>query len=410
MPYQGNKRPNYGRCGDCDYHGRIRFSLRAKCMKTLFSILIALLLAGCEPADDEQQLLEQAIQAHGGYDKLKVASTWIADIRRYQRGDSYVMTNYYRPGMVRLEQDIGEGKKSADVIGHPHCWGKHGPVIIACSAETRENDRPRVVMEMAAQLWPLQGPDWNLIGRSEEMADNGLKVDVLEALYLPLDSKTTIRFDQETHLLHSMSIDGVKGGEKGTHTHRFSDFDERCGVMMANHNVKSFEGQVWVEEDVLNLECGTVDESMFIRPAQVEEGHAEIQQEEEQALACIDDGGTRDELVHAADVAGVDIMGGWQTHLLSDERSRLCVAVPADTSSTTAGLIIRQSPASDYLSIYSLNSSRENVASLVETLQAEAAQSKHDIRWPIRVMVFDNDGMGLTGESIVQASAAIIRK
>ncbi|MBT6211665.1 MAG: hypothetical protein HOI35_16805 [Woeseia sp.] len=375
-------------------------------MRVFFTVFVALFLCGCTPADDKQQLLDQATEAHGGYDKLKAASTWIADIRRYQRGDSYVMTNYYRPGMVRLEQENADGEKSADVIGHPHCWGKHGPIVISCSDETRENDRPRVIMEMAVQLWPLQGSDWSLLTRSEEMA-GGLQIDVLEALYRPLDSKVTFRFDRKTQLLHSMSIHGVKGGELGTHTHEYSEFNEHCGVIMADHNVKSFEGRIWVEEDVLSLECGQVDEAFFVRPAQVAEGYIEEQSENGHVVACVDGRGTRDELATAVENAGIDILGGWQEHILNDEKSQLCVAVQADPDDTFDDLFIKHVPASDYLAIYSMSPSAENVEAMTTSLKSESLAREYDMRWPVRVMIFDNDGMGLTGETVVQVSAAV---
>lgn len=378
-------------------------------MRAFFTVVVALFLCSCEQTDDKQQLLDRAINAHGGYDKLRAASTWIADIRRYQRGDSYVMTNYYRPGMVRLEQENADGEKSADVIGHPHCWGKHGPIVISCSDETRENDRPRVIMEMAVQLWPLKGPDWSLLTRTEEAADR-LQIDVLEALYRPLDSKVTIRFDQNTHLLHSMSIDGIKGGELGTHTHEYSEFNEHCGVIMADHNVKSFQGRVWVEEDVLSLECEQVDEELFISPAQVAEGYIEEQSEDEHVIACVDGRETRDELVTAVAKARIDILGGLQEHLLNNKQSQFCVAVQAAPGDTFDDLFIKHVPASDYLAVYSLNPSRENVAAMATALQSESLSRNYDLRWPIRVMIFDNDGMGLTGEAVVQASAAVTRK
>lgn len=311
--------------------------------------------------------------------------------------------------MVRLEQDLADGERSADVIGHPHCWGKHGPMTIPCSVETRENDRPRVIMEMAVQLWPLQGEDWHLQEKSEEVAE-GKRLDTLEALYTPLNSRAVLRFHKDTKLLHSISIDGVKGGELGTHTHAYSNFVERCGAMMPDHNVKSFDGRVWVEEDVLQLECTPVEEALFVRPAQVKEGYFDVRQEEGQVVACIDGAETRDDLMIATEDVGVELLGGWQEHVLNSEQSQHCVAVVADDEGLIGSLRIKRMPASKYLSVYSPNFSQGSIAGLVDILRAEAKARGYEMQSPVRVMIFDNDGMGQTGESVAQVSVAIAKE
>jgi len=277
--------------------------------------------------------MDAAIEAHGGYEALRAASTWVAEVRRFQRGDSYVVTSYYRPGMVRMEQDLGDGERSADVIGDPHCWGMSGPASIPCSPETRENDRPRVVMEMAAQLWLLKGDDWLLLGA--EVSDlDGESVDLVTARYLPRDSEARFVLDGETHLLRSISVDGLKEGVLGTHLHTYSEYEEQCGVMMASHNEKSFEGATWVAEDVLQLTCQPVDEELFVRPPQVAEGTI---------------------------VASAEL-----------------------------------------LSLYSLEPYDESSSALAERLRAEAATRNLTPTGPIRVERYNNDGMGPTGELVVE--------
>lgn len=354
----------------------------------IFGLLIA--VAACEQPDDSQQLLDNVLEAHGGYEQLEAASTWVAEVRRYQRGDSYELRNYYRPGMVRLESDLGNGERSADVIGHPHCWGKNGPMTFPCSAETRENDRPRIVMEMAAQLWPLRGEDWSLLSTSVATV-NGVQLDTLATRYEPLDSATTLRFWQDTGLLHSISIDGIKGGRSGTHTHVYSKFEERCGVQMPTHNIKSFEGDVWVEEDILQLECIDVEESMFVRPEQVAEGYVDERHGEEQTLTCVAD-------------PSVNIGGFVQRHIEQDGRLMFCTNAGGETTGVADAVTLA---ASTQLSIYSLVSSPERLSEMIDALREEASARNYELNWPVRVMTYDNDGMGLTGETVVEATVSV---
>ena len=362
-------------------------------MRVFLVLFAALIFCGCVQTNAEQQLLDHAISAHGGYEKLQLAANWVAEVRRYQRGDSYELTNYYQPGMVRLESDLGNGERSADVIGHPHCWGKNGPIIIVCSAETRENDRPRVVMEMAAQLWPLRGDDWRLLSTAAENVD-GIELDTLHAHYKPLNSLAVLRFDAEIGLLHSISIDGIKGGRAGTHTHVYSNYEERCGVLMPTHNVKSFEGDIWVEEDILQMECVDVAESLFVRPEQVADGFIDERTADEQSLVCVEQ-------------TEVEMEGLVQRHIAEDGSMSTCLF--SDDESAVVGDAISL-PASRQLSIYGFESSAENVTQMITALQDEATTRHYELRWPIRVITYDNDGMGPTGETVVEVTVAVFEK
>jgi len=356
-------------------------------------VVLGLLTAvvACDKPDESQQLLDSVLQAHGGYENLRAASTWVAEVRRYQRGSSYKLRNYYRPGMVRLETDLGNGERSADVIGHPHCWGKNGPMTFPCSAETRENDRPRVVMEMAAQLWPLRGENWSLLSTSVEIVD-GVPLDALHTRYEPLNSAAVLRFKQDSGIMHSISIDGIKGGRKGTHTHVYSEFTEQCGVLMPMHNVKSFEGDIWVEEDILQIECIEVAESMFLRPEQVADGYVDDRYGEGQLLSC-------------ADELGAGIEGIVQRLIERDGSEQFCTSAGADAATKVVTL-----PESRQLSVYYIEPSSGRLNSVVDALQLEARARDLDVQWPVRVMTYDNDGMGLTGEVVVEATVAVSKK
>lgn len=362
---------------------------------------------------DAKQILDRAIAAHGGVNALRDASTWKAEIRRHQRGSSYVMTNYYRPGMVRLEQDQGEGQRSADVIGDPHCWGMAGVVSMACSPETRENDRPRVIMEMAMQLWPLLQAPWELRSASRR-EESEQSYDVVETYYAPRQSTVELSFDSDTHLLSRIAVSGIRRGVEGQHMHVYSDFVERCGVQMPSHNVKSFEGEVWVEEDVLELQCIPVDESMFERPPQVTDGSILETRNSDALLVCSGDAGptgiSRDsntDLESTIVAAGLVVVGPANEFLNKTGSSQLCMPIQESNIPQGADLATLRITGGRTLSIYAVNGieNRQNI--LIQTLLDAVVELGEVPDWPIRMTTFDNDGMGLTGEVIVELSVGM---
>ena len=360
-------------------------------------------------------VVDAAISAHGGHEALEAASTWVAEIRRYQRGSSYVLTNYYRPGMVRLEQDLGNGEKSADVIGDPHCWGMHGPVSIPCSPETRENDRPRVIMEMASQLWPLKGEDWVLLGAGE-VATGDERMDKVTARYMPRDTRVEFVFDGATRMLRSISVEGIKGGVLGTHLHIYSDYEDYCGVKMPSHNVKSFEGEVWVEEDVLAVSCRPVEEGLFIRPPQVAEGTIVDGHADPATLVCAPDdhqasslSAAEDELHAAIGGKRLSVIGPLQRLIFDDGRAQACVPVKSASFGDDEYLVVKPQPEADVLSIFSLQAYDEGSSELADELRAEAMRRNLRPSGPMRLLQYDNDGMGLSGELVVELQLPVDR-
>jgi hypothetical protein len=362
---------------------------------------------------DASDILNTAIVAHGGTDALRAASTWKAEIRRHQRGSSYVMTNYYRPGMVRLEQDSGDGRRSADVIGDPHCWGMAGVVSIPCSSETRENDRPRVIMEMAVQMWPLLQQPWELRSASTR-EEAGRTLDIVEAFYAPRNTLVELAFDGETHLLNSMSVSGIKRGVVGRHLHVYSDYVERCGVKMPAHNIKSFEGEVWVAEDVLELQCIPVDESLFTRPTQVSDEFTLLMGLSDTLLVCVNQAVpaettqvSQDNLAGAVLDNGLAAVDDPGEYLFEDGMAKLCIPVQDIDDLAVPGLSTHQIVEGKALSIYALGGIDGRKDSIIQKLGAAAEELGYELEWPIRMTTFDNDGMGLTGEVVVELSAPI---
>ncbi|MCP4048158.1 MAG: hypothetical protein GY732_19455 [Gammaproteobacteria bacterium] len=359
------------------------------------------------------QLLEFAIEAHGGYDKLESAATWKAEVRRFQGASSYVLTQYYRPGMVRLESDLGDGKFSADVIGHPHCWGSSAPVSFSCSAETRENDRPRVIMEMASQLWTMKGADWKLL-RATDVLNDGKQYKQLSAHYIPLATDIRMYIDSDTNLLHSIEVEGVKAGVSGIHKHLYSQFKKNCGVLMPFHNIKSFNGDVWVAEDILGLECIPMSEELFVQPEQVEEGYFLEETPAPLTLMCAQNDGVsfpesdaREQFTDDLEANNVSMEGFVLEQISEDGRVRLCAPVDVNANARLPGFQITPGNQVKILSVFTLNQDETSNRMTIEQLLTELETRGHKPVWPIRILRYDNDGMGKIVEVVSKMSIGI---
>ena len=357
---------------------------------------------------DAEGVILRAIEAHGGAGPLRAASTFKAEVRRFQQGSSYVLTNYYRPGMVRLEQDLDDGTLSGDVIGDPHCWGRAGVVVIRCSDETRENDRPRVIMEMAAQLWPLTGPDWELRSATRT-ALSDRDTDVVEALYRPRETVATFEFDRATHRLERISVAGVKRGVLGVHVHEYSDYRQACDVLMPHRNIKSFEGEVWVEEEILDLECMPIDEALFEEPAQVVDGAIVDLRIESATTICKDiEPSARDHAdVHAKlenmlEHQGIDAIGNPVHYRYEDASEKLCVPIPEGRAAGVSAAVLETFAEGNGKAIYAVDPELPLTEQYLDALLENLRAGGDEPRWPIRSIVYDNDGMGPTGDVIVE--------
>jgi hypothetical protein len=75
----------------------------------------------------------------------------------------------------------------------------------------------------------------------------------LKARYLQQDAEVQFTFDRDSLLLEQTSMAGVKRGVTGTHIHDYSQHSTLCGITMPSHNEKSSDGEVWVVEDILEM-------------------------------------------------------------------------------------------------------------------------------------------------------------
>jgi effector-binding domain-containing protein len=65
-----------------------------------------------------------------------------------------------------------------------------------------------------------------------------------------------------------------------------SEFEELCGVLTFSKSVATFGGAPYVEEEILEMACGPVDDAVFAAPAQVADGTVVEKEVPAMTVAC----------------------------------------------------------------------------------------------------------------------------
>jgi effector-binding domain-containing protein len=216
-------------------------------------------------------LLDAAIAAHGGFDKLKTAGSWKSTSKGTYMGMPYESVNLNRDGVVRMDIVMGDGEKMSMVMGVDPCWMTSGPVVIECTKDERAANRVMVAMSRSMMLAPLKEPGWT-VALADAVEVDGRKCDALAVENAKSGAKGTLAFDPETRLLARAEYTAVMMGQPTRFVSWPSDYRELCGVRMAGRWKMTMNDQPYVEEEILELACGPVEEAALAPPAQVADG------------------------------------------------------------------------------------------------------------------------------------------
>ncbi len=152
---------------------------------------------------------------------------------------------------------------------------------------------------------------------------------------------------------------------------------------MAAHNVKSFNGDIWVEENILSLRCKNVEEAFFSSPAQVATGTLAVRMVEQATMSCVRIPGAGDEVCFTP--------GSW---------------APAEADGAVEQLL----PASRVISSYRLADVATNLPAEKLRMLDHARSLELQRAGPIRLIKHDRDGMGLTDEVIYELQLPVAAK
>ncbi len=221
-----------------------------------------------------QKILDAAIEAKGGLEKLKAVEALVVNDYRGE------LMGVKRKGKatvsfkdLHMRMDCTKPTGEVSVYGTRFCWMKHGQVVVPLDksiAEIQKYSQP--LFRGAMLLWPLkEEPGWQTaITDDEKLGDKTCKA--LKVSPPGIEKEATYLFDPENHHLVAMRLEVTLGENTGEIIDEFLEFKDVCGVKFHTKETQTFMGQRMNTEEMGDIECQAVDPKIFEKPEQVADG------------------------------------------------------------------------------------------------------------------------------------------
>jgi effector-binding domain-containing protein len=344
------------------------------------------------PPPSAAEILDAAIEAAGGLAKIEAASSWTSTTKGVYMGMPYESKNAYKNGLVRMDLQMS-GERMSMVMGADPCWMQSGPVVTACSQEDRQINRKTSAMGEAMRLAPLRRPGWEISARRADV--DGRPADVFVVRNAAAGAEGMLIIDAETHSLLKSVYTATMHGQEGEVAVVPAEYEDLCGVRTPTRIVSTFDGAPYVEEEVVDLQCGPVDDAVFAEPPQVADGTVAVREVPPVTVACDVMKGPYD---------GIPAAFGRLMGFLGERKLEpagaaqlLYVVCPADTKDPkkyvtevcfpvglvapaaeekTGEFVVKALPAAKVLSVYGVGPSDAKSAELAKRAMAEAKTRK----------------------------------
>jgi len=228
------------------------------------------------------KIIDAAIEARGGAEKLEAASSVTAKYKGEVFGMTLEGTISYKPGTVRV--DIGSPPNNvAWVVGTDICWQQMGPVTVDCQEEMIKLQKIYQKYNEAAELLPLKEGDFEVKAGQEKIGDK--TYDLLTVRAAGIETPAKFFFDQDTHLLQRKVFQITYGGQAGEVIENLK-YADGCGIKIVSKYQATFMGKQFSDEDLSKFECKPLEDKIFEKPAQVADGTIIEKETEASTVAC----------------------------------------------------------------------------------------------------------------------------
>lgn len=227
-------------------------------------------------------LLDQAIEAVGGLDKLKEKlSAYNYKSTGNYFGSPYAMeTTWKAPDKMLMGMEAG-----ATVMGYvgSECWTRMGDVVLDCPNEEKTAAAEMLTVAQWTSLYPLkdEGVKLELL---EAITHNGKKVLPLKATKVDGGFSAVIYIEEATKLPLGVKYDGHFMGKRGTLETWILEMKEIEGVKVPFKSVMTFDGKTIIEDNVQQMVFGAIDDTAFAKP-QTQVGVARVRTLPERLVA-----------------------------------------------------------------------------------------------------------------------------
>lgn len=211
-----------------------------------------------------EALLDQAIVAVGGLDKLKekLAAYNYKSTGMYFGAPYQMETTWKAPDKMLMGMEAG-----ATVMGYVgnECWTRMGDVVLDCPEEEKKAAAEMLTVAQWTSLYPLKegGVKLELL---EPITHNDKKVLPLKATKVDGGFAAVVYIEEATKLPLGVKYDGHFMGQKGTLETWILEMKEIDGVKVPFKSVMTFEGKTIIEDNVQEMVFGAIDDGAFAKP------------------------------------------------------------------------------------------------------------------------------------------------
>jgi hypothetical protein len=261
-------------------------------------LCLCLCVCACKKGDDKKEnpasksqpsgaaaaLLDRAIEAAGGLEKLKAASSFTCKSNVTMLGVPVDAVTRYTAGKARLDFTSPLGSPVTRVESTESCWVTRGQAVVPCTPEMARHVANYQRLFRLSWLWPLkEEPGWRMkVGTAKQGGTERGALTIRKG-----DFEGTLLLDKQSHLVMGLELRATMMGMKGKFKGVFSEHEEHCGVKIATRQVYSFMGRVVVEEKASDFRCGPLDDKVFAAPEQVKDGTVVLKKLPATPAACL---------------------------------------------------------------------------------------------------------------------------
>ncbi|MFC1654576.1 hypothetical protein ACFL2F_02120 [Myxococcota bacterium] len=235
--------------------------------------------------DQAAQLLDRAIAAHGGADKLKAVAAVTAQVEGESPLGSFTATSTVAHGHHRMDTKLANGNQFTFTRGPEHCWAKKGPVILPMGTGEKEPHQATAALMEAMFLWPVKEKGLALKASKVKIGDS--ECDQLEINWSSVVTGSLV-FDPQSHLLiqAGVNVQGPVEGRSQEIKIALSEYKEFCGVKMASRQASSLNGKPMQLLMIKEASCDPVEMKVFTQPEQVADGTIRERPTSPVTIAC----------------------------------------------------------------------------------------------------------------------------
>jgi hypothetical protein len=239
-----------------------------------------------EGAAEAARILEQAIAAQGGAERLRAAGQWMARTHGTYLGQEYRAVVSFDGHHERQDIDLADGRELVLVTGEQHCWMRTGPVVVACTDAERARQRQQMTWRRSLNLLELRRPGWSVRGTTTPGADQVHPTLVIGRDDLAGEGK--LLFDVDTMFVVRAEWPAHFEGRAGALVQEFDRYREACGIQRPRRITTRFDGRVVMRERFERFFCDPVDAGLFPQPLQVADGTVAVVERPASELACVE--------------------------------------------------------------------------------------------------------------------------